>query len=181
LSEKEVKAYYESHKDKFKKPETVALSEVFLNFAGRNPDEVKTEAAEIVKKARAGADFAALVQQYSDRADSKAKKGSVGTINVEDISVPEIATALKTVKVGGVTEPIAQEDGILILRVDERTTDSATPVYDERRVRETITMERSPIERKKYLVSLRQDAYIKIADSYKAEVSQALSKNDQTN
>ncbi|MEP6923052.1 MAG: peptidyl-prolyl cis-trans isomerase [Pyrinomonadaceae bacterium] len=182
LSEKEVKAYYETHKDKFKKPETVTLSEIFLNFAGRNPDEVKTEAAEIIKKARAaGADFAALVQQYSDRADSKAKKGSVGTINVEDISVPEVVAALKNVKAGGVTDLIAQEDGILILRVDERTIDTNTPVYDERRVREAITIERSPIERKKYLAGLRQEAYIKIADSYKAEVSAALSKTETVN
>ena len=182
LSEKEVKAYYEAHKDKFKKPETITLSEIFLNFAGRKPDEVKTEAAEIVKKGRAaGADFAALVQQYSDRSESKAKKGSVGTLNLDDITVPEIAAALKNVKAGGVTEPIAQEDGILILRVDERVADSATPVYDERRVREAITIERSPVERKKYLVGLRQDAYIKIADSYKTEVSQALNKTETTN
>ena len=181
LSEKEVKAYYDAHKDKFKKPETITLSEVFLNFAGRKPDEVKTEAAEIVKKVRAGADFAALVQQYSDRAESKARKGSVGTLNVDDITVPEVADALKNVKAGGVTEPIAQEDGILILRVDERVADSAAPVYDERRVREAITYERSPLERKKYLVGLRQDAYIKIADSYKAEVSQALNKTETTN
>lgn len=182
LSEKEVKAYYETHKDKFKKPETVTLSEIFLNFAGRNPDEVKTEAAEIIKKARiAGADFTALVQQYSDRADSKAKKGSVGTINVEDISVPEVAAGLKNVKVGGVTDPIAQDEGILILRVDARAIDSNTPVYDERRVREAITIERSPVERKKYLATLRQDAFIKIADSYKTEVSAALSKTETIN
>lgn len=181
LSEKEVKAYYESHKDKFKKPETVGLSEIFLNFAGRTPEDVKTEATEIVKKARAGADFAALVQQYSDHAETKAKKGSVGTINVTDISLPGVTEALKNVKVGGVTDPIVQEDGLLILRVDERTADTNTPVYDERRVREAITIERSPAERKKYIVNLRQDAYIKIAKNYEADVSQALNKTDAAN
>lgn len=175
LTTKEVQAYFAANKDKFKKPETVALSEIFLNYAGRNEAEVKAEAAEIVKKARGGADFTALVAQYSDRGDSKANKGSVGTHEVRNLN-EIILNAIKNVKAGGVTDPIVQEDGIMIVRVDERVADSTTPVFDDRKVREVMATERLPAERKKYIADLRKNAYIKIAETYKTEVTAALGK-----
>ena len=180
LTEKELRAYFEANKDKFKAPETVSLSEIFLSYAGRTEDAVKAEAAQIVKKVRAGADFTALVAQYSDRADSKAKKGSVGKFELNNLN-EEVVAAIKNVKVGGVTEPMVQEDGVMILRVDERSVDTTKPVYNENRVREIITNERMPAETKKYIATLRQDAYIKIADGYKAEVTKALDKEQAKN
>ncbi len=174
LSEKELRAYYEANKDKFKKPESVVLSEIFLSFAGKEEPVVTAQAAEVVKKARvANADFAKLVEQYSDRTDSKAKQGKVGAYEVANLN-EQIAAAIKDVKAGGVAEPIRTDEGMIILRVDERASDSQTPAFDERRVREAITLERSPVERKKYMTNLRTEAYIKISDSYKDSVSKAL-------
>lgn len=180
LSEKEVKAYYEANKDKFKKPETVTLSEIFLSFAGKEEATVNAQAAEIVKRARSGADFAALVEQYSERSDSKANKGKVGTYELSNLN-EQIAGAIKNVKAGNVSEPIRTDEGLIILRVDDRTADAAIPVYDERRVREALTIERAPAERKKFMANLRQDAYIKISDSYRDAVSKFLDKDDTKN
>jgi peptidyl-prolyl cis-trans isomerase SurA len=183
LSDKELKAYYEANKDKFKKPETVSLSEIFLNYAGRNAANVKKEADEIVKKARAGEDFKKLVTQYSDRQQTKAEGGKLGTAEVKVLEEKEakLFAAIKNVKTGGIAEPFEEEDGIMILRVDERTADTNAPAFDERKVREAITFERSAAERKKYMMTLRQDAYIKIADGYKTEVSKLLDKTETPN
>lgn len=178
ITEKEARAYFEQHKDKFKKPETVKLSEIFLNFAGRDENQVKAEAAEIVKKARSGTDFTSLVAQYSERTESKNNKGSVGTFDVNNLS-ETIAAAVKNVKAGQVADPLRLDEGITILRVDERSADSATPTYDERRVREAITNERASAERKKYMTKLREEGYIKISETYRTAVSQVLNK-DQT-
>jgi peptidyl-prolyl cis-trans isomerase SurA len=180
ITEKEAKAYFEQNKDKFKKAESVKLSEIFLNFAGRDENQVKAEAAEIVKKARAGADFTALVAQYSERTESKNNKGSVGTFEVNNLS-ETIGGAIKNVKAGGVAEPLRLDEGMMILRVDERTADSATPTYDERRVREAITGERASAERKKYMGKLREDGYIKISETYRTAVSQFLNKDQAKN
>src|SRR5690606_30844338 len=38
LTEKELKDYFEAHKDKFMPPEKVSLSEMFLSFAGRDQE-----------------------------------------------------------------------------------------------------------------------------------------------
>lgn len=180
ITEKEAKSYFEQHKDKFKKPESVKLSEIFLNFAGRDENKVKATAAEIVQKARGGADFTALVAQYSERADSKANKGSVGTFEVNNLS-EIISTAIKNVKAGAITEPIRTDEGMMILRVDDRSADGSTPTYDERRVREAITAEKANAERKKYMTNLRQEAYIKIAETYRTAVSQVLNKDQEKN
>lgn len=181
LGEKELRAYYETNKDKFKKPEVVKLSEIFLNFAGRTEPEVKAEAADIIKKARAGENFIELCNRFSDRADSKANKCSLGEVEIGQINNKEISDSLKTLKVGAISEPFVQEDGVLILRMDERSAATGATAFDERRVREAITAERTPTERKKYMATLRGDAYIKIAESYKTEVSQALAKEDGKN
>lgn len=183
LTDKELKAYYETNKDKFKKPETISISEIFLNYAGRNAADVKKEADEIVKKARAGEDFKKLVAQYSDRQETKPEGGKLGTAEVKVLEEkePKLFAVIKNVKAGSIAEPLEEQDGVMILRVDERTADTNAPAFDERKVREAITYERSAAERKKYMATLRQDAFIKIADGYKAEVSKLLDKNETAN
>ena len=181
LTEKELRDYFQKNPQKFKKAESITLSEVFLNFAGRNEADVRKQAAEVVAKARQPkTDFTTLVAQYSEHDASKANKGKVGTFEVEGLT-DLINKAVKGLKTNGVTEPIRTDEGLMILHVDERTADAATPVYDENKVRTAITFERSPEARKKYLATLRAEAYIKIAPTYKTAVSQILDKGDVGN
>src|ERR1041385_3897797 len=53
----ELHKYFDAHKDKFLKPESVELSEIFLGLAGKSEADVKARAADLVKQARGGADF----------------------------------------------------------------------------------------------------------------------------
>src|SRR6476620_10616690 len=54
----QVKEYYEANKGKFIKPETITLSEIFLNFAGQTQESVRTRAKALVTRLRApGTDF----------------------------------------------------------------------------------------------------------------------------
>jgi hypothetical protein len=64
---------------------------------------------------------------------------------------------------------------LLILRVDERSG-AAAPVFNEQQVRGALTEERSTKERVAYLSKLRKDAYLKIADNYRAGVEEALNR-----
>ena len=170
---KEVKAYYEANKAKFTKPETIALSEIFLSFAGRDEAAIRAKAKDLVTQLRGGADFAKLAAENSDRPNAKETKGKVGTLNVKDLD-KTFAEPLKNVKVGGVSEPIEMPEGIEILRVDERTNASQESFFDEQEVRKAMTYEKLPEERKKYMSTLRGDAYIKISESYRPVVSPIL-------
>ena len=177
-TQKEIKAYYEANKAKFTKPETVSISEIFLGFAGRDEAAVREKAKQLVQQARAGVDFGKLVEENSDRSDVKTTKGKTGVLNVKDLD-KAFADAIKNVKIGGISEPIETAEGIEIFRVDERTNASSESVYDETEVRKAMTIEKLPDERKKFMMTLRQDAYIKISDTYRPMVSPLLFADDR--
>ncbi|MBC8032084.1 MAG: peptidyl-prolyl cis-trans isomerase [Pyrinomonadaceae bacterium] len=174
LTVDEVKKYFDANQDKFRKPENVTLSEIFLSSAGKNEAEVKARANALVVQLRAGADFASLAATNSERElngvrISQQNKGKVGTFEVPNLR-EDIAASVKNVKVGGVSEPLRSNDGYQILRVDERTSAGTSATFNENRVREAITMERTEKAREEYLQNLRNEAYIKIAESYRAAV-----------
>jgi peptidyl-prolyl cis-trans isomerase SurA len=174
----ELQKYFNAHQEKFRKPESVTLSEIFLSSAGKNEAEVKARALELVRQLRSGTDFGALAAANSERETDGVRtapqnKGKVGAFEVPNLR-PDIAAAVKDVKVGGVSEPLRTNDGYQILRVDERTPGSTTATFNENRVREAITMDQSEKAREEYLQKLRDDAYIKISESYRASVAPIL-------
>jgi parvulin-like peptidyl-prolyl isomerase len=177
-SSKEVKDYYEKNKSKFVKPETVSLSEIFLSFAGRDEAAVKEKANQLIKQAREGADFVKLVMENSERDDKQQSKGSVGKFTydqLKDIN-EKLVAPVKATKTGAVTDAIVLDEGVEILRVDERTAASSESVFDETEVRRVMTVEQIPAERKKYMIELRdpQQSYIKINETYRPMVAPLL-------
>lgn len=173
-SQDELHKYYDAHSSSFLKPETVEISEIFLGLAGKQETDVKARAIQLVVQLRGGADFCTLAAAYSDRpAVGGQKPCKVGLFQVPDLR-PDIAGAVKNVKAGGVSDPLKADEGYQILRVDSRTAGSNTPTFNENAVREAITHERSPKAREDYMQELRNDAYVKIADSYKDSVEPLL-------
>jgi peptidyl-prolyl cis-trans isomerase SurA len=172
VTPEEARRYFDQHQDKFRKPETVELSEIFLSLAGKSDTEVKARADQLVVQARAGTDFGTLAAAYSDR-QGQEKGGKVGLFEVTNLR-PDIAAAIKNLKAGGVSDPLHSDEGYQILRVNARTAGSDTPTFNENQVREAITAERAPNEREAYLQTLRNDAYVKVADNYRASVEPLL-------
>lgn len=176
-SAKEIKAYYEKHKEKFTKPEILTLSEIFLSFAGRDENAVRDKAKMLVKQLREGADFVKIVLENSDRQDVKDTKGSVGTVTLPELKQisEKFVGPIAATKAGGISEPVEMVEGIEIFRVDERKEASKEAFFDESEVRKAMTYEVIPEERRKFLISLRGEAYIKINDTYRPLVSPILS------
>jgi peptidyl-prolyl cis-trans isomerase SurA len=178
FSSDEVKKYYDSHLDKFRKPESVKLSEIYLSTTGKDEAAVKARVLELITQIRAGADFAALAAANSEREKNGQRtapqdKGYVGEFDLPQLR-EDLVAALKDVKAGGVTEPIRTSEGYQILRVDLRTPAGSTPTFNDNRVREAMLMERQGKERENYLQTLRNEAFIKVTDAYKASVEPLL-------
>src|ERR1051325_8999633 len=171
FNSEELHTYFDAHKDKFLKPETVDLSEIFLGFAGKQEADVKARATQLVTQIRGGAHFCPLAKAYSERGAEN--KGKVGLFRLTDLR-PDIAAAIKDVKAGSVSDPLKTEEGYQILRVDSRTAGSNTATFNESDVRGAMTEERVQKAREDYLQSLRNDGYVKIADSYKEAVEPLL-------
>ena len=173
-SGKALKEYFEKNKSKFTKPEMIGLSELFLGFAGREPDKVREKAKLLVTQARGGADFVKLVVENSDRQNAAKTKGKVDLMQMSDLDA-KFTTALKDIKAGGISDPIeADETGVTILRVDERTAASSESLFDENAVRLEIMKEKIGDEQKKFMAKLREDSYIKINETYRPLVSPIL-------
>lgn len=174
LSMDELKKYFEANKEKFRKPENVTLSEIFLSLEGKNEADVKARAQELVAQLRAGADFGVVAianseREFNGKRMAPENKGRVGVFEVPNLRA-DIANAIKNVKAGGVSDPLRGSDGYQILRVDERNAAAATITFNENQVREAITVEKSPKERENYMQNLRDDAYVKVADNYRDAV-----------
>ena len=178
LTTDELKKYFQEHQDKFRKPESVTISEIFLSFAGKNEADVKARALELVTQLRSGADFGAVAAANSEREANGVRvapqnKGKVGAFELPNLR-EEIANAIKNVKVGGISDPLRLGDGYQILRVDERTAAATSATFNENQVREAITIERGAKSREDYLQSLRDEAYIKISENYRNAVAPLL-------
>jgi len=178
FSSDEVKKYYDAHLDKFRKPESVKLSEIYLSTTGKDEAAVRARILELVAQIRAGADFAALAAANSEREKNGTRtapqdKGYVGEFDIPNLREDLIA-ALKDVKAGGVTEPIRVPDGYQILRIDKRTPGGAEPTFNDNRVREAMLSERQQKDREDYLQNLRNEAFIKVTESYRASVEPLL-------
>ena len=178
FSSDEVKKYYDSHPDKFRSPETVKLSEIYLTTNGKDEAAVKARALELVTQIRAGANFGQLAAANSEREKNNQRtapqdKGYVGEFDMPSLR-EDLVAAIKDVKTGGVTEPIRTSDGYQILRVDARTAGGATPQFNDNRVREQMLMDRQQKEREAFLQNLRNEAFIKVTESYRAGVEPLL-------
>jgi parvulin-like peptidyl-prolyl isomerase len=175
-SARDLRAYYDKNKSKFLKPEKVSLQEIFLAFAGRDETAVRQKAKEIVARLRAGEDFTTVAMEISDRPDVRQTRGDVGKFSyaeLGDISA-SFVEPLKATKTGDVSEPIETVEGIEIFKVVSREEATKESVFDETEVRRTLTYEVLSEKRKEYMVNLREEAYIKINDSYRPIVAPIL-------
>jgi hypothetical protein len=143
VSPEEIEAYYEAHKEPFKK---IKVSGIKIAFGASEPpansssvnasrvlhkvlteDEAKAKADGLVARIRGGADFAKLVQTESDDETSKAKGGDLGTWGMTDNVPDALRAAVLGLKVGEVSEPIKQSGGFYIVHADSETY---TPLAD---------------------------------------------------
>jgi peptidyl-prolyl cis-trans isomerase SurA len=174
----DVKKFFEAHKDEFRKPESVALSEIYISAVDKDDAAVKARATELVAQLRAGADFKTVAAANSEREKNGKRTapedgGKVGSFEVPNLR-EDLQATLKNMKVGGISDPIKTPDGYQILRLDERTAAGATPVFNDSQVRGAMLGERAPKEREEYLQNLRNEAFIKVTEQYRAGVESLL-------
>ena len=178
-SSKELRDYFEKNKARFTKPETVSLSEIFLNFAGREETATREKAKQLVAQLKGGADFAKLQKENPDPGVVTRGTGKIEKADIADF--PELITnAIRGRNVGEYTNPIEAPDlGMIILRIDAHEQASSESFFDENAVRMAILTERAPTATKEFMTNLRHDSYIKIGEAYRPLVSPILFAEDR--
>lgn len=94
--------------------------------------EAKKLAADVVRRAKGGEDFSALVKQFSDDAESKEKGGEYPDIKPTDGGVPApVKAAVFALKPGEVSDAIQQGNGLYVFRLEGLVTPTLQEVNDD--------------------------------------------------
>ena len=119
-SETQLREAYDKNPDAFRVPERVHVWQIFIPL-GSGAQDKDTKAAwaradRVANELRSGkGDFGMLAKQYSAHEASRVNDGYMGLLKSADL-LPPIAEAVNKLKVGEVSEPIASETGLHILK-----------------------------------------------------------------
>lgn len=143
LTPKDIEQYYKENSQQFQLDEEVGAQKVLINWekhGGR--DAARTLAEQIVSKATAGEDFAALARAHSD--DPTAQSGGdVGTLFKGGLSEIEEDAVFGTPE-GGVTQPIETADAWVVYRVKSKTPARVRPLQEaETQIRSVLTWQKA--------------------------------------
>jgi peptidyl-prolyl cis-trans isomerase SurA len=157
VSDDEVRADYEAHRSEYDRPGSLHLQEIVVKTQSGS----QTLATDLVRRARAGEDFAELARAYS-AAPTRAAGGDLGRLNHGDLT-PDIEKVAFALPVGGVSDPLPTPEGFRILKVVEKTEATQVP-FDEVKaeIRKRVSAERTTREYEAYLEGLRKEAIIDI-------------------
>ena len=127
VSDADVAAYYDAHKNEFREPARAKVSFIAVSKLPNTVDSIL-----LVQHARAvrdsllhGSDFATLAQSESADTVSARQGGSLGTFG-KGVMDPAFERAAWSVPVGTVSEPVFSSFGIHLIKVEKRTADSVT-------------------------------------------------------
>lgn len=105
-------------------PESIAAQHVLVAWKGaknapasvtRSKADAKKRAEEVVAKAKAGADFTALVAEYTDDEATKGRQGNLGKFTKAKMT-PAFADAAFALKVDEVSAPVETAYGYHVIK-----------------------------------------------------------------
>ncbi len=142
VDEKELKAYYEKHREKFQEPEAVRarhiLIEVPQNATPAQEKEALAKAQKIRERILKGEDFAKLAKEYSADPGTKDRGGDLGFFTRGQM-VKEFEKAAFNLKPGEVSEPVRTPFGYHLIKVEEvRASKQKTFAEVKNKVREEL-------------------------------------------
>src|SRR5262249_5141996 len=121
ITDQQLRAYYDAHKDDFKRPAVAFLSYLTMS---RQPDAADSAAARYsVTRVRAelmkGANFADVAKRVSDDTASAVKGGDLGEVN-EGSMIPVFEKATLALKPGEISQPILSQFGYHLIKLESR-------------------------------------------------------------
>lgn len=133
VTEDEMDQYYKAHQDEFKSPEMVRARHILIK-ADRTASEddrkkAREKAEEVLKKIKAGEDFAKLASEFSDDPGSKTKGGDLGFFSRGKM-VPVFESTAYSLKPGEVSGIVETPFGFHIIKTEEKKEPGLEP-YDQ--------------------------------------------------
>ena len=129
ISPQDVQNYYEDNAQQFSTPEQVRASHILLKTEGKNEEDVRKLAEDIAKKARAGADFAALAKQHSEDESNNTTGGDLDYFSRGQM-VPEFDAAAFALEPGEVSDPVKTSFGYHVIKMADKRAATSRPLSE---------------------------------------------------
>ena len=128
VSQQELQAYYDQHRDEFRVPEQVNVRQILIKTPLPGPDgkvdqkgtdDARKKADDVLRQLKAGAKFEDLAKKYSEDPSGKSG-GSIGWIKRGGFPVPEVDKAAFSLPKGGTSDVINAGYAFVILLVEDK-------------------------------------------------------------
>lgn len=170
VTEADIKKFYDDNPSKFEQPESVRASHILLstrNEAGELSAEQKAakrrQMEELLKRARAGEDFARLAKEFSEDPGSKDKGGEYTFSRGQ--MVPEFEAAAFGLKPGEVSDIVTTQYGYHIIKLQERIPAKLVELAQvSSNIRDYLKNQAVQKDMPDYLARLRKEAGLEILD-----------------
>jgi len=166
VGEREIREYYNSNLALYREEPTYRARHIFLKVDKKaSTEEIKkimAKAADVMNEARSGNNFAALAMKYSDDAGAAKDGGDLGTFKKGDM-LPEIESAVITMKPGEISELVATPAGFHIIKLEEKTEGKVKPFETvSASIEELLYKKKSEARFKQWAEDLKKNAVIDI-------------------
>jgi peptidyl-prolyl cis-trans isomerase C len=162
VTDQDAEAYYKAHQDEYRTPESARARHILIRADRSAPEAQKKEARgraeEVLKKVKAGGDFAKLASEYSEDPGSKQNGGDLGFVQ-KGRTVPEFERAVFSLKPGQVSDVVETQFGYHIIKVEDRK-ESAVEPYDKvkDKVKEKVLNDQRKAKAEEYINAAMKDA-----------------------
>lgn len=167
-SVKQLRQYYDAHPEKFTSPPQPRVSVILLRMdpssADSDWDKAMEEGEGLVKRIRAGEDFAALAREYSG--DSSAEEGGdMGYLHTGMLpGLPE--ETVSKLQPGETANPIKLLEGVAIFRLTDRIQPAPSSFEaSQQRITELWIKEQSDIAWNSLIAKLRKKTPVHVDES----------------
>ncbi|MBN1466045.1 peptidylprolyl isomerase [candidate division KSB1 bacterium] len=152
-----------------KRGEKIHTRHILISVKPTREDEIAAaeKIKEIHKQLQEGADFVALVEEFSDDESTKKDRGHLGTYEVEQLRsmAKEFTFALEGVEVGEISNPVKTQYGFHILKLNSK--DQARDIdfdKDYERIEAMALNYKKQQELEKWLNQIKNQVYIEYKD-----------------
>jgi peptidyl-prolyl cis-trans isomerase D len=169
----DIERAYNTNVEQYSTPEQVRASHVLLKTEGKDDAAVKAKAEELLKQAKAGADFAELAKKNSED-EASAKNGGDLDYFGRGRMVPEFDQVAFTLQSGQVSDVVKTQYGYHIIKVIDKKAATTRPLAEMRQqLNDQLAYERAQAQAADLAQSLEKDVK-KPADLDKAAQARGL-------
>jgi peptidyl-prolyl cis-trans isomerase C len=156
VTQDEVKAFYTTHSESFTAPRESRVSHILV--------KTEADALDLKKRLNEGEDFAGLARKVSLDLATRYKGGDLGVIKPGQM-VPQFEQAVRHLKVGEISPPVATQFGYHIIKLNDRTAGTVQSFEETKdQVKDQLLLEKKRKRFDDLVASLRAKAKLRVAD-----------------